>query len=259
MNRRSGTRVFFSILMAAFACLPGAAFGDQVRVAVASNFAECLEALTPIFEESTGHQLVISRGSTGRHFAQIKSGAPFDVFFAADSLRPTLLENEGLVVPGSRFTYAEGRLALWIPGAGPEDKRSMAAILQAAEFEHLAIANPRLAPYGLAAKQALENLGLWEKLRPRLVMGQNVGQTWQFVASGNAEAGIVAYPQVLSAPSMGGRWWKIDPPLHDPILQQVVLLKSAENPAAGAQLLEFMKGFEARATLIKFGYLIPEN
>ena len=259
MNRISGRRIFFSVLVAALAGLPGAACGDQVRVAVASNFAECLEALTPIFEESTGHQLVVSRGSTGRHFAQIKSGAPFDVFFAADSLRPTLLENEGLVVPGSRFTYAEGRLALWIPGAGPEDKRPMAAILQATEFDHLAIANPRLAPYGLAAKQALENLGLWEELRPRLVMGQNVGQTWQFVASGNAEVGFVAYPQVLSAPAMRGRWWKIDPPLHDPILQQAVVIKNAENAAAGAQLLEFLKGFVAHATLIKFGYLIPEN
>ena len=259
MNRMSGTRIFLSVLVGALAGLPGAAFGDQVRVAVASNFAECLEALAPAFEESTGHQLMISRGSTGRHFAQIKSGAPFDVFFAADSLRPTLLDDQGLVVPGSRFTYAEGRLALWIPDAGPEEKRPMAAILQAAEFDHLAIANPRLAPYGLAAKQALENLGLWEDLQPRLVMGQNVGQTWQFVASGNAQVGFVAYPQIITAPSMDGRWWKIDPPLHEPILQQAVLLKSAENAAAGAQLLEFLKGFEARATLIKYGYLIPEN
>ena len=259
MNRISGIRIFVPVLAALLAGLPHVAVGDQIRVAVASNFAECLEALAPAFEDSTGHQVIIIRGSTGRHFAQINSGAPFDVFFSADSSRPALLEEKGLVVPGTRFTYAEGRLALWIPGAGPEDKRPVAAILRAAEFDHLAIANPRLAPYGLAARQALENLGLWEDLRSRLVMGQNVGQTWQFVASGNAEVGIVAYPQVLSAPSMGGRWWKIDPPLHEPILQQVVLLKSAENAAAGAQLLEFMKGFEARATLIKFGYLIPEN
>jgi len=259
MNRIAGMRILLSFLAALMAGLPNVAAGDQIRVAVASNFAECLEALAPAFEDTTGHQVVIIRGSTGRHFAQINSGAPFDVFFSADSLRPTLLEAKGLIVPGTRFTYAEGRLALWMPGAGPEDKRPVADILRAAEFDHLAIANPRLAPYGLAAKQALENLGLWEDLRSRLVMGQNVGQTWQFVASGNAEVGFVAYPQVLSAPAMRGRWWKIDPPLHDPILQQAVVIKNAENAAAGAQLLDFLKGFEARATLIKFGYLIPEN
>ena len=204
MNRISGRRIFFSVLMAALASLPGTVFGDEVRVAVASNFADCLEALAPAFEESTGHQVIISRGSTGRHFAQIQSGAPFDVFLAADSLRPTLLEEKGLIVPGSRFTYAEGRLALWIPGAGPEDKRPAADILRAAEFDHLAIANPRLAPYGLAAKQALESMGLWEDLRSRLVMGQNVGQTWQFVASGNAEMGFRTYPQIITAPKMDG-------------------------------------------------------
>ena len=259
MNRISGRRIFFSVLMAALASLPGTVFGDEVRVAVASNFADCLEALAPAFEESTGHQVIISRGSTGRHFAQIQSGAPFDVFLAADSLRPTLLEEKGLIVPGSRFTYAEGRLALWIPGAGPEDKCPAADILRAAEFDHLAIANPRLAPYGLAAKQALESMGLWEDLRSRLVMGQNVGQTWQFVASGNAEVGFVAYPQIITAPAMDGRWWKIDPPLHEPILQQAVVLRNAANAAAGVLLLEFLKGPEARMTLIQYGYLIPEN
>lgn len=253
-----GMRFFLAVLVAGLSGLPGTAFGGQVRVAVASNFAECLEALAPVFEEATGNRLLISRGSTGRHFAQIKAGAPFDVFFAADSKRPILLEDQGLVEGGSRFTYAEGRLALWIPGAVPEDKRSLAEILGAAEFNHLAIANPRLAPYGLAARQALENLGLWNDLQSRLVTGQNVGQAWQFIASGNAEAGIVAYPQILAAPDLRGRWWKIDPPLHEPILQQAVVLKDAENAAAGLLLLEFMKSDEARLTLIQFGYLIPE-
>ncbi|MEN8008360.1 MAG: molybdate ABC transporter substrate-binding protein [Candidatus Krumholzibacteriota bacterium] len=259
MNGIPDRRIFSAVFFAALISLPGLAHGDQVRVAVAANFVDCLEALAPAFEEATGHQLLLIRGSTGRHFAQIKSGAPFDVFLAADSERPTKLESMGLVVPGSRFTYAEGRLALWIPDAGPEDKRPVAEILEAAEFNYLAIANPRLAPYGLAAKQALENMDLWEDLRPRLVTGQSVGQAWQFVASGNAEAGFVAYPQILAAPALRGRWWKIDPPLHEPILQQAVVLKNAKSPAAGARLLEFLQGSVARLVLIKYGYLIPEN
>jgi len=173
MNGISGTRIFLSVIAAVLIGLPGVAFCDEVHVAVAANFADCMEELGTLFEQNTGHQLVISRGSTGKHFAQIKAGAPFDVFFAADSARPALLEAEGLTVPGSRFTYAIGELVLW-----------------------MAIANPRLAPYGLAAKQALTSLGIWDELEPRLVMGQSVGQTWQFVATGNAQLGLVAQSQL---------------------------------------------------------------
>jgi len=237
----------------------GAARAEPIRVAVASNFADCLEVLAADFADSTGHRVVLSRGSTGRHFAQIMSGAPFDVFFAADSLRPALLEKEGLAEPGTRFTYAEGRLALWLPGAGPRESRTAAAVLQEGAFDHLAIANPRLAPYGLAARQVLESLDLWDRLQPHLVTGQSVGQAWQFTASDNAAAGFVAYPQILAAPEMRGTWWLIDPPLHAPILQQAVVLKNAAHPAAARQLLAFVRGPRGRLTLEKFGYLIPED
>ena len=239
--------------------LGGQVSGDEIRVAVAANYTDCLKDIATAFTDSTGHRLIISPGSTGRHYAQIKSGAPFDLFLAADVHRPALLEEDGLIVPGSRFTYAEGRLALWLPAEGPGDKRDVPDILAAAAFQHLAIANPRLAPYGLAAQQTLEYLGLWDDLKDRLVIGQSVGQAWQFVASGNAEAGLVAYPQILAAGEARGQWWKIDPPLHEPILQQAVALAAAENLQAALVFLDFLKGPQARLIMIRCGYLIPEN
>lgn len=245
------------LILAALA--PAQVLADEIRVAVAANFADCLETLAPAFEDSTGHHIVIIRGSTGRHFAQIKSGAPFDVFLAADTQRPLLLEKEGLTALGTRFTYAEGRLALWLPSAELDDHRTAREILESATFHHLAIANPRLAPYGLAAQQVLESMGLWDELQPRLVTGQSVGQTWQFLASGNAEAGFVAIPQILATPSLPGRWWKLDPPLHEPILQQGVVIASTKYPAAAGQFLDFLRSSHARMTMIRFGYLIPEN
>jgi molybdate transport system substrate-binding protein len=254
-----GAFLFGALMAVILILLPDYVRGAEIRVAVAANFADCLKSLAPDFEDSTGHRLIVSPGSTGRHFAQIKSGAPYDVFLAADTLRPALLDDEGMVLPGTRFTYAEGRLVLWMPEAGLEDNRNATAILTAGEFSHLAIANPRLAPYGLAAKQVLENLGLWNDLESRLVTGQSVGQAWQFVASGNAEAGLVALPQVMAAGNLRGRWWKIDPPLHEPILQQAVALRDAENPGAALDFLEYLKGPDARMIMIQFGYLIPEN
>lgn len=259
--RRFGisANIVWHLVLVSFTLIPGPTQAAEIRVAVAANFANCLEALVVRFEESSGHQLLISRGSTGKHFAQIKAGAPFDVFLAADSRHPALLEKEGLVLPGSRFTYAEGRLVLWVPSAGPEENRTPAPLLESGEFEHVAIANPRVAPYGLAARQALESLGLWEDLQPHLVTGQSIGQAWQFVASGNAAAGLLAHSQILANEPLRGKWWKLDPPLHEPILQQAVALKNAENPAGAIELLDFLKEPEARLIMIRFGYLIPEN
>jgi len=260
MGRRLGSPALVGALLTALAGFSaGVAQADRVHVAVAANFAPCLEALAPLFAEETGHHLVLSRGSTGRHFAQIKAGAPFDVFLAADSDRPTRLEDEGLIVPGSRITYAEGRLALWLPNPGPGENRTAADYLKSDDFNHLAIANPRLAPYGLAARQVLENLQLWDGLQDRLVTGQNVGQAWQFVATGNATAGLVAYPQLLGDAPPPGRWWTLDPPLHQPILQQGVVLKHAAHPTAALALLDFLQGPAAMVIMIRYGYLIPEN
>jgi len=259
MNRIPGTRVFLSIILAALIGLPGVALADQVHVAVAANFADCLEKLGTTFAESTGHELVISRGSTGKHFAQIKAGAPFDVFFAADSARPALLEAEGLTVPGSRFTYAIGELVLWMPRAEQSRGQSVVQVLKSPDYRHLAIANPRLAPYGLAAKQALTSLGIWDELEPRLVMGQSVGQTWQFVATGNAQLGLVAQSQLAAFEDSPGSWWIIDADLHDPIEQQVVLMLSAAENDAAQKLMDFVRGPEARLIIETCGYTVPED
>ena len=179
-------------LIAVFAaCLPLRA--GEALVAVAANFAEVTEELETAFETTTDHTVTITSGSTGKLYAQIKQGAPFDVLTRRRSGPPARLEAEGDAVPGSRFTYAVGRLALWSPDAeriGADGR----AVLKAGDFDHLAIANPDLAPYGLAAKQALQHFGLWDALQPKLVMGQNIGQTFSMVATGNAQLGLVRSP-----------------------------------------------------------------
>ncbi len=247
------------VLVAGLVGLPGVALPDQIHVAVAANFADCLDQLGTAFEGSTGHKLIVSQGSTGKHFAQIKAGAPFDVFFAADSERPTLLEADGLTVPGSRFTYAIGRLVLWLPRAERDTSTNIIEILESSDYRHLAIANPRLAPYGLAAKQTLTSLGLWDELKQRLVMGQSVGQTWQFVATGNAQLGLVAQSQLAASEDSSGSWWNIDADLHDPIEQQAVLMLSAAENDAAKMLMDFVRGPQARLIIETYGYTVPED
>jgi molybdate transport system substrate-binding protein len=223
---------------------------DEIRIAVATNFATTMDDLVAEFEASSEHTAVVSAGSTGAHYAQIKNGAPFDVFFAADAERPALLEAEGVAVQGSRFTYAIGRVALWSPRAGFVDAEGR--VLETASFRHIAIANPNLAPYGAAAREVLERRGLWEALQDRIVQGQDIGQAYSFVHTGNAELGFVAYSQIVrrDAP-VAGSVWLVSEELHTPIEQQAVLLKDA--PAARA-FLDFVKGPGARAIIREFGY-----
>ncbi|HEX22337.1 MAG TPA: molybdate ABC transporter substrate-binding protein [Chromatiales bacterium] len=186
-------------------------------------------------------------------YAQIHHGAPFDALFAADEHRPALLEEAGRVRPGSRFTYAIGRLVLWSPDAGRVD--AAGRVLSEGRFRHLAIANPKLAPYGRAAQQVLEARGLWQMLRPRLVRGENVGQAWQFVHSGNAELGFVALSQVRQqGQAAAGSHWVVPQVLYAPIVQQAVLL--TDNPLA-ADFLRFVQGDEGRAMIASFGYQLP--
>ena len=167
---------------------------DEIRVAVATNFAEPMSALVAQFSETSGHTVLVSSGSTGGHYAQIKNGAPFEAFFAADVERPTLLEQEGIAVRGSRFLYAVGRLALWSPRPGFVDDEGR--VLETGDFRFLAIANPELAPYGAAAREVLMARNVWSKLQGRLVQGQDIGQAYSFVFTGNAELGFVAYSQI---------------------------------------------------------------
>jgi len=233
---------------------PAWAQAGEIRVAVASNFRPTLVEAVTRYEGQSGHAVTLIAGSTGKQYAQIINGAPFDAFFAADVERPRLLENEGRIVPGSRFTYAIGRLVLWSPDSHRVDAEGR--ILHSAAFDHLAIANPELAPYGAAARQLLQALGLWDALAARLVRGENIAQTFQFVASGNAELGFIARSQIanLEENARGSRW-EPDSSLYDPIEQQAVLLR--DSPA-GREFLAFMRGDEMRALIRAHGYDVPD-
>jgi len=223
---------------------------DEIKVAVATNFVAAMNALVERFSQSSGHTVLVSAGSTGGHYAQIKNGAPFEAFFSADTERPRLLESEGLAVPGSRFLYAVGRVALWSKRPGYVDADGK--ILETGDFLHLAIANPELAPYGAAAHEVLTARGLWDRLQPRLVTGQDIGQAYSFVQTGNAELGFVAWAQ-LARPGaqIEGSYWLVPDSMHQPIEQEAVLLRDV--PAARA-LLEFVKGPEGREIIRSYGY-----
>jgi len=230
------------------------AAADEIRIAVASNFATASQAIAQRFEEISDHQVTLVFGSTGKHYAQIVNGAPFEAFFAADDQRTELLETEGLVVRDSRFTYAVGRLVLWSLERGYIDPEGH--VLESGEFRHLAIANPRLAPYGRAAQEVLQSRGLWERLQGHLVRGENIGQAFQFVKSGNAELGLVALSQLTSPEreSEAGSRWVVPETLHSPIQQQAVLLA---DTAAARSFLEFIRSSEARSIIRSHGYQTP--
>lgn len=239
------------ILLLCSLCLaPALAAADEVRIAVAANFTPTLERLVELFASETGHRAILSSASTGKHYAQIRNGAGFDVFLAADDERPAQLERDGVGVAGSRFVYAEGRLVLWVPGSAALG--DPAAFLAAGGYRRLAIAHPRLAPYGRAAQEVLQHWGLWDRLRERLVRGENVGQAFQFVATGNAEAGLVALAQVLAVdPSRRGSYRPIAAELHTPIAQQAMLLRPG---AAAESFLDFLRGPRAAAEIRRDGY-----
>ena len=227
----------------------------EVRVAVAANFTAPMKAIAAQFEESSGHKTALSFGATGAFYAQIKNGAPFDVLLAADTETPAKLEKEGAAVTGSRFTYAIGKLALWSAKSDYVDHQG--AVLKKAEFSHLAIASPKLAPYGAAATATLTKLGLLKTLEPKLVQGENIAQTYQFVVSGNAELGFVALSQISENGKLrSGSAWVVPADLHDPIRQDAALLTlGKDNPAARA-LLAFLKDAKAKTIIARYGYEI---
>ncbi|MEW7976228.1 MAG: molybdate ABC transporter substrate-binding protein [Candidatus Sedimenticola endophacoides] len=245
-----GARLLWAALLA-LALIP--ARGEVIRVAVASNFQAPAKVIAERFEAQSGHQVKLTVGATGKHYAQIVNGAPFAAFLAADRHRPQRLEEAGTALPGSRFTYALGRLALWSPRADMVDTRG--EVLARGGFTRLAIANPRLAPYGQAAREVLEARGLWQSLAPRMVRGGNIGQTFQFIDSGNAELGFVAYSQIRPphAPAEGSHW-EVPAALHSPIAQQAVLLR--DTPAARG-FLDYLRGEQAARIIRDHGYRLP--
>ncbi|MBC8285470.1 MAG: molybdate ABC transporter substrate-binding protein [Nitrospinae bacterium] len=227
---------------------------DELRVAVASNFLFPLKELSREFEKSTGNEVVVISGSTGKLYAQIHQGAPFDIFLAADSTRPELLEKEGMGVSGSRFTYAVGRLALW----SADTKKFLMMglkVLDQKNFRYLAMANPKTAPYGKATEQVLKEKGYWEKIQSRLVRGENISQTLQFVVTGNAEIGFISLSQLSrSKRPLGGTSWVVPSNLHDPIRQDALLLKRAETNNVARNFLSFLKSKQGRKIIESYGY-----
>ncbi len=231
-----------------------AATAEEIRVAVAANFADAMKTLVTRFEAISGHTVVPVFGSTGKHYAQIVNGASFAAFLAADAERPQRLESEGRAVRGTRFTYAVGRLVLWSRTDDVVDPAG--TVLANGTFRHLAMASPELAPYGAAAEETLRSMGLWKRLEPRLVRGENIGQTFQFVHTGNAELGFVALSQVIGpGKKTEGSFWLVPLELHQPIEQQAVLLHDSK---AARHFLAFLGGAEAREIILRYGYSICE-
>ena len=223
------------------------------QVAVAANFSAPMQKIAAAFEKETGHQAVLSFGATGKFYAQIRNGAPFAVLLAADDETPARLVKEGLAVPGSVFTYATGRLALWSSRPGLVDEQG--AVLRRPLPGKLAVADPKLAPYGGAALQTLAHLGVLDLWRPQLVTGENIAQTFQFVKTGNATLGFVALSQIMEGGRIAtGSAWVVPASLHEPIRQDAVLLKTGENQEAARALLQYLRGEAARQVIRTWGY-----
>lgn len=230
----------------------GASAGE-VQVAVASNFTAPMKIIAADFEQDTGNKVLAAFGATGQFYAQIKNGAPFELFFAADQATPAKLEQEGLTVPDSRFTYAIGTLALWSAKKNYVDDKGQ--VLKKNEFKHLSVANPKTAPYGLAAMQTLDKLGLTQAVESKIVQGQNISQTQQFVSSGNAELGFVALSQIYKNGELtGGSAWIVPDTLHQPIKQDAVILNRGKNNPVAQEFMNYIKSPKSAAIIRAYGY-----
>lgn len=245
-----GAAFLLAVILVAMPALP--VRGETATVAVAANFLAPLEKLQTLFEEETGHELVLISGSTGQLYAQIRNGAPFDVFLSADSEHPTRLVAEGLGDPSTQHTYAIGKLALWT-----HDPQKFATLdlttLKRTDFRWLAIANPELAPYGLAAEQTLRALSLWEPLQPRLVRGQSIAQTFAMAETRNAELAFVALSQALTYQGIAS-YFEIPLQLHEPLRQDAVLLERAGDNGAARAFVDWLRGPAAAEVIGSFGY-----
>ena len=242
--------------LAVFVALAGASLSaraEEVSVAVAANFSAPMQRIAVEFEKATGHKAQLVSGSTGKFYAQIKSGAPFQLLLAADDETPAKLVKEGDGVPGSQFTYAVGKLVLWSPTPGFVDDKG--EVLKAGKFAHLALANPKLAPYGFAATETLKALGLADALQPRLVIGESITQAQQFVVSGNAELGFIAFSQIhKDGKLIDGSYWLVPAKHYTPIRQDAVVLAKGKGSAAVEALAGFLKSDKARAIIKSYGY-----
>jgi molybdate transport system substrate-binding protein len=246
-------RLHLIVLTLAAALAAGPALAAETQVAVAANFTEPAKQIAALFKAATGHTATLSFGSSGQFYAQMAHGAPYEVFLSADAERPAKAEQDGLGVTGSRFTYAIGRLVLYSKTPGLVD--GAGAVLSGAKFNKLSIADPAAAPYGAAAVQTLNKLGVYGAVKPKIVMGSSITQAFQFVDTGAAELGFVAYSQVINV--AGGSRWLVPAADHAPIKQQAILLYPGQNNPAARAFLAFLKGPQAVAVIRKYGYEVP--
>ena len=245
--------MFRHTLLTALLLTSLAARADEVQVAVAANFTAPMQQIAALFEKDSGHKAVLAFGATGKFYAQIVNGAPFEVLLSADDETPARLEKEGLGVSGSRYTYAVGKLVLWSADANRVDNAG--TVLKSGDYKHLSIANPQAAPYGAAAMEALGKLGVLPEVQARIVQGENISQAHQFIVSGNAELGFVALSQVYKDGKLtSGSMWLVPADLYTPILQDAVLLAKGRDKPAASALLAYLKGDKARAVIRSYGY-----
>jgi molybdate transport system substrate-binding protein len=246
---------FKLLILACSLLLTTTAHAEKIMVAVAANFAAPMKAIAADFEKESGHKVVLSFGSSGKFYSQITNGAPFQLFLSADEEKPARLEKDGLVVAGSRFTYAVGTLVLWSSKADFVDAKG--EVLRTGSYNKLAIASPRLAPYGSAAIEVLTRLGLLATVEPKFVQGENIAQTHQFVATGNADLGFVALAQIIQGGKISsGSAWVVPSTLHSPIRQDAVLLTTSKGNVATEALAAYLKSDKAKAIIRSYGYEI---
>ena len=231
------------------------AHAGEVQVAVAANFTAPMQEIAAQFEKATGHKAVLSFGATGKFYAQINNGAPFEILLSADNETPAKLERAGTGIAGTRFTYATGKLVLWSAKSDYVDGKGN--VLKKGNFNHLSIANPKTAPYGAAAIETMTKLGVLSAVQPKFVQGENITQAYQFIATGNAELGFVALSQVYKNGKLtSGSAWMVPAKLHNPIKQDaIILMKGRDNPAAAA-LMQYLKSDKAKSVIKTYGYAI---
>jgi len=238
----------FTSLLLAFT-----AHAAEVKVAISANFVQPMKEIAAEFEKDTGHKLNLTQGASGKFYAQISNGAPFDVFLSADDETPSRLVKEGKAVAGTQFTYAIGRLALWSPDASLIDQGG--DVLKTDKFKFIAIANAKVAPYGRAAVQTMQKLGVLTKIEPRVVQGESISQTFQFVTSGNAQLGFIALSQVWENSKLKtGSAWVVPEAMHEQLKQDVVLLNAGKDSQAAAALIAYLKSDKARKFIERYGY-----
>lgn len=255
-------RLFFGLILflgVIFNCL-----AEKINVAVASNALAAVKTISTVFEEQSGHTVIVSSGSTGKLYAQIVNGAPFDVFLAANEREPKKLEQSNLIVPNSRFTYALGKLAAWSFNESLLKTDDIKKALTSKSVSRIAIANPKIAPYGLAAQQVLTNMGIWKTVQSNIIRGENVSQTYQFVMTKNAQVGFIAKSQIQgdadNKVNTKGSYWEVPEDLYEPIRQQAVLLLRSQHKAAASEFVDFIKSDKVKEILTKqFGYGIESS